>query len=213
MIQNFNQTPNKEARAHQELYRLKQRDRESFVTFLPKFETTLATAGWSVCGDIQKISLQKNALSKEMRSALIGKKLPKTWSDCTSELLIISSEIIAINQQFNPHFTGTSLMSKLVENLTAMDWEPIKSIATGTRGTFTIRATWVSRETLTFRKMKGLYVQCGHKEYIASDCKFLPLLNRNFNTNVSQLINDDEGSLMLEIPVETDDKQGKDELL
>lgn len=205
--------PNKEARAQQELYSLKQKDRESFATFLPKFETTLATAGWSVYGDIQKISLLKNALSKEMRTALIGKKLPTTWSECTSELLTISSEIIAIDQQFKPHFAGTPSTSKTVENLTAMDWEPIKSASTETRGAFTKRATWVSKETLTFRKKKGLCVRCGHKGHIAPNCKLLPPLNKNLNTNTSQLIYDEEEYLILAKPEEIDDLQGKDELL
>lgn len=205
--------PNKEARAQQQLYCLKQRDRESFATFLPKFETILATAGWSVYADDQKISLLKNALSKDMRTALIGKKLPITWSECTSELLTISSEIIAINQQFRSHFAGPPSMSKQGGNSTAMDWEPIKSATADMQGVSTKRATWVSKETLAFRRKKGLCVRCGNKGHIAPDCKFLPPLNRNLRTNVSQMTDEDEEFLALAKPEEIESAQGKDELL
>lgn len=59
--------PNKRSRALQQLYSMKQKEHESFATFLPKFETVLTNAGWAEYGDEQKISLLKNALNKEMR--------------------------------------------------------------------------------------------------------------------------------------------------
>lgn len=206
--------PNKKARAQQQLYSLKQRDRESFATFLPKFETILATAGWSTYADDQKISLLKNALSKEMRTSLIGKKLPSKWSDCISELLTISSEIIAINQQFRPQFSGTPIASKPTDNTTAMDWEPIKSTVTGTQEGPARRATWVKKETLAFRKKKGLCVRCGHRGHAAPNCNFLPPLNPNVNINITQTSHDNEEEIkILAAPEKLESVQGKDELL
>ena len=89
--------PNKKSRAQQQLYNLKQKEKEPFASFLPRFETVLATAGWSCYADDQKISILKNALSREIRSALIGRTLPDTWSEFISLLLTISSEIVALN--------------------------------------------------------------------------------------------------------------------
>lgn len=139
--------PNKKARAQQQLYSLEPRDRESF-------ETILATAGWSTYADDQKIFLLKDALSKEMRTSLIGKKLTDRWSDCISELLTISSEIIVINQHFRPQFSETSIVSKPLDNTSAMDWEPIKSTVSGIQEGLARRATWVKKETLAFRKKR-----------------------------------------------------------
>lgn len=184
--------PNKKARAQQQLYSLKQRDKESFATFLPKFETILA-------------------ISKEMRTALIGKKLPDIWSDCISELLTISSEIIAINQQFRTPFSSPPSMAKPADKPTSMEWEPIKAAAIDTKGTAK-RATWVKKETLAIRRKHGLCVRCGHKGHIAPNCKFLPPLSQNLRMNTSKMVNDEE-VLALAEPEEVEETQGKDELL
>lgn len=209
--------PNKKARAQQQLYNLKQKDKESFAMFLPKFETILATAGWSVYADDQKISLLKNALSKEMRTALIGKKLPSTWSDCISELLTISSELIAINQQFKPQYWGSSsTATKSSENPMSMDWEPVKASVTGINEGTRERAAWVKKDVLVFRKKKGLCVRCGHRGHIAPNCSFLPPVNPNMKSNVSQLSprDEDEDEIMnLAQAEKIEEVQGKDELL
>lgn len=209
--------PNKKSRAQQQLYNLKQKDKESFAVFLPRFETILATAGWSVYADDQKISLLKNALSKEMRTALVGKKLPSAWGGCISELLTISSEIIAINQQFKPQFWGSSsIITKPSDSSTNMDWEPVQSTVTGTNEGMRKRATWVKKDVLIFRKKKGLCVRCGNKGHIAPNCSFLPPINPNVNLNVSQLSLEDEEEvevMKLAHAEKTEDIQGKDELL
>lgn len=49
--------PNKKARAQQYLHNLKQKDKEPFAMFLPKFEIKLANSGWSAFADDQKLSL------------------------------------------------------------------------------------------------------------------------------------------------------------
>ena len=205
--------PNKKARAQQQLYGLRQREKESFATFLPKFETVLATAGWSVYADDQKISLLKNALSKEMRTALIGQKLSETWSECISELLTISSEIIAINHQFKPNFSGPPSSSKLNNSPTAMDWEPVRSIVIGTQGGISRHAKWVKKETLAYRKKMGLCIRCGNMGHVSKNCNFLPPLNQNMKTNMSQVEDDEEDILALAESEAVENLQGKDELL
>ena len=189
--------PNKKARAQQQLYSLRQKEKESFATFLPKFETVLATAGWSIYADDQKISLLKNALSKEMRTALIGQKLSNVWSECISELLTISSEIIAFNHQFKANFSGPPTSIKPVNNSTTMDWEPVRSTVLGTKDGTAKHAKWVKKETLAFRKKKGLCIRCGNMGHVSRNCSFLPPLNQNMRTNTSQVEDNEEDILEL----------------
>lgn len=185
--------PNKKSRAQQQLYNLKQKEKEPFASFLPKFETILATAGWSCYADDQKISILKNALSREIRSALIGRTLPETWSGFISLLLTISSEIVALNQQFRPqaHFQQQKNPSSQLNP--AMDWEPVKALATDVHQKATRpRAAWVKKETLLFRKRKGLCIRCGNKGHIAPNCQFLPPLRPETSVNTSKFSDEDE---------------------
>ena len=210
--------PNKKSRAQQQLYNLKQKEREPFASFLPKFETILATAGWSSYADDQKISILKNALSREIRSSLIGRTPPTTWSEFISLLLTISSEIVALNQQFRPHLSPQQQRTvSSHSNSSEMEWETVKALTTGVheKGSGP-RATWVKKETLAFRKKKGLCIRCGHKGHIAPKCKFLPPLKPNINVNASRFLDEDQEIQELAEPeiVEPNDYQaGKEELL
>lgn len=96
--------PNKMEWAQQQLYNLKQKEKEPFSIYITKFESVLANSGWSAYADSQKISLLKNSLSKEIRLALVGKSYPDTWSSFISYILTISSDLAAINQQFRAPF-------------------------------------------------------------------------------------------------------------
>lgn len=73
-----------------------QKGDELFAPFLTKFETKLADAGWTTSEDNQKISLLKNALFKEMRKALVGRKLRPTWEEAIGKIQIISRDIASI---------------------------------------------------------------------------------------------------------------------
>ena len=115
---------NKRAKAQNQLYNLKQKDKESFPLFLTKFETVLADAGWTTYEDDQKISLLKNALSKEMQKALIGRKLGPTWEEAIGKLQVISSDITSIYQQ---HHSSPSFHPSKSYLPAEMDWEPTKS--------------------------------------------------------------------------------------
>lgn len=211
--------PNKKSRAQQQLYNLKQKDREPFASFLPKFETILATAGWSCYADDQKISILKNALSREIRSALIGRTLPSTWSEFISLLLTISSEILALNQQFRPQVSfqqPRAASSRLGSSM--MDWEPVKALATdvheGGKGR---RAVWVKKETLAFRRKKGLCTRCGHRGHIAPSCQFLPPLKPQTKVNISEVSDEEEQEIQelaeAEIIGSNKDESGKEGLL
>lgn len=216
--------PNKKARAQQQLYNLRQKEKEPFSSFLPRFETILATAGWSYYDDDQKISLLKNALSKEIRTALIGRNLPPTWAEFISFILTISSEIAALQQQFqNPvpfQQTRTNNSGAPVTYPHTMDWEPIKSTVLGTQNTAGQRATWVKRETLEFRRKKGLCVRCGNKGHRSPNCQFLPPSRPLNVSSMIQMNEEDEREtrrLAQPDPLTKDanleDQEGKEELL
>ena len=210
--------PNKKARAQQQLYNLKQKEREPFAVFLPKFETILATAGWSAYADDQKISLLKNALSKEIRATLIGRNLPEIWSEFISLILTISSEIVALNQQFLAPMAYQLRQKQSQLETNKMDWEPVKSLVTGTQQQVSGKhATWVKKETLAFRKKKGLCVRCGNKGHIPPNCHFLPPLRPNTLINsVRTSVEEEEELKLLAQPDLVEDMElleGKDGLL
>lgn len=209
--------PNKKARAQQQLYNLKQKEREPFAAFLPKFETILATAGWASYADDQKISLLKNALSKEIRATLIGRTLPEKWSEFISLILTISSEIVALNQQFLSPVAYQPKQKHQQPGFSSMDWEPVKSLVAGTRQRESVKhASWVKKETLEFRKKKGLCVRCGNKGHIAPNCQFLPPLRPNTHVNTSRTSVEEEEVKLLAQPDLIEDiesSEGKDVLL
>lgn len=124
--------------------------------------------------------LIKNALSKEIRTALIVKYLPQIWAECISKLLTNSGEIIAINNQFRPQAASIANSPKPPDP-SSMDWEPTKSTTTGTKEVEVRRAIWVKKETLAYKKKNKLCVRCSHRGHIATNCGFLaPLKNSMF---------------------------------
>lgn len=90
--------PNKKARAQQELLNIKQKPKEQFASFLPRFETLLATAGVSSYSEEHKISLLENAITRELKDRLVGSNPFRTWSSFISKIHTISSDLNAMNQ-------------------------------------------------------------------------------------------------------------------
>lgn len=205
---------NKRARAQRQLYNLKQKEKELFSHFLTTFETVLANAGWSTYEDDQKISLLKNALSKEMQQALVGRKLGPTWEDAISKLQIISSDIASISQQHTPQsskpLTTLNQSNSRPSLSSEMEWEPTKLVTVNTQGQ---RATWVSKETLAYRKSKGLCMRCGHKGHITPRCKYLPPQKPTAISKVSVEQDSEEEIDYLAKPEGVSLLQGKEELL
>lgn len=172
--------PNKRSRALQQLYSMKQKEQESFATFLPKFETVLTNAGWADYGDEQKISLLKNALNKEMRLQtvnLIGTSM-LSWASYVSHLQTVSSELAGIQQASRKqyiHFGNQRTESS------EMDWEPTKSntISNPAKTTNRKRATWVTKEAIAVRREKGLCLRCGRPGHMLNNCNLLPATRPN----------------------------------
>jgi hypothetical protein len=82
---------NASARAIDLLRTMRQGDRESFSTFLPRFERELADSGLGAAGDAVAISYLEGALNKRMREALVTVDRIDNYRLFAQKLYIISS--------------------------------------------------------------------------------------------------------------------------
>ncbi|KAI0992363.1 hypothetical protein K3495_g15823 [Podosphaera aphanis] len=87
--------PNSTKRALSRLTNTPQRDNESFVLYLPKFERLLHEAG--VEGDINCISYLENNINLELTRALVGNNIPDINSEYVAYLFKTSSQLEAVN--------------------------------------------------------------------------------------------------------------------
>ncbi|KAE9574404.1 hypothetical protein CGMCC3_g9540 [Colletotrichum fructicola] len=84
--------PNAEARALDRLRTIRQKENESFATFLPKFEKELAEGGGGHWADAVRINYLKGALNSTLRDRLISViDPPKTYPEYARVLMIIGS--------------------------------------------------------------------------------------------------------------------------
>ena len=179
--------PNKMSRAMQTLLNMKQGERESFSTFLPRFETTLANAGASSLPDMQKISMLKNALNKELRYQLVSvHNRVHHWGTYISEVQTINSELEALHHNNRKTFTPPHGHQQHQSSST-MEWEhtpPIPHVnAASAKEATGKRATWVSKATIQFRRERGLCLRCGNKGHLVRECKFLSPHNPDLKVN------------------------------
>lgn len=64
-----------------------QGDRESFASFLPKFEKEMANSGGAEWSDVVKINYLKRTINREIRTALAGQlNLPKDYPSFDNNL-------------------------------------------------------------------------------------------------------------------------------
>ena len=90
----------------QTLLNMKQGERESFSTFLSKFETILVNAGASSLPGMQKISLLKNAINKDLRYQLVSmQNRVQRWGTYISEVQTINSELESLQHVNKKTFT------------------------------------------------------------------------------------------------------------
>lgn len=200
--------PNKKARAQQDLLNIKQKPKETFAAFLPRFETLLATAGLSSYSEVHKISLLKNAISKELKDRLVGSDPFRTWSMFVSKIHTISSDLNALNQQ---SFGVVPLVQQQRKNNDQMEWEPIQTASLKTDSKK--RATWVSKEVLSFRRSKNLCMRCGNKGHISPSCSFLPALKPKFQVNNINTSTEEEEEIRKLAQPDSLNGEGKEQLL
>jgi hypothetical protein len=194
--------PNKKERALQDLHNLEQKDRESFATFLPKFETLLANAGGAEYSNAQRIAYLKQSLNQELREKLVGLSslLPSEYSAFVSYLQTVSSELTGLR------ILGKSKEKKMAtrtQQADSMDWEPTK-ITPVTRIN-TKRASWISQDTYNARMKQRLCLRCGNGDHMVKDCPFLPPL-REQSLHANKVKMEDHTRLGSRELVEDDDE-------
>ena len=90
--------PNAAARALNRLQAMKQ-DRESFATFLPKFEKELGESQLTMVPDMVKIRYFRSALNTEMQRAMIGLVTYTDYGRFVQALLVVGSQLDCLQYQ------------------------------------------------------------------------------------------------------------------
>ena len=94
---------NAAARALNRLQTMKQ-GRESFATFLPKFEKELRESQLTMVPDMVKIGYHRGALNTEMQRAMIGPVTCTDYGRFVQALLVVGSHLTAFNIRRNGRF-------------------------------------------------------------------------------------------------------------
>ena len=114
--------PNAAARALNRLQAMKQ-GRESFATFLPKFEKELGESQLTMVPDMVKIGYLRGALNTEIQRAMIG---PVTYTDYggfVQTLLVVGSQLDCLQYQ-KGRTAPITTPSRLWPDGDEMDWTP-----------------------------------------------------------------------------------------
>ena len=117
--------------------------------------------------------------------------VPTEYGAFTSLLQTISSRL----ESFQEPWKGRTYRNETREgDADKMEWEPTRTVRTNRTTTETNgrRATWVSQETLAYRREKNLCLRCGNQGHMVKDCKFLqpqrPLAAKRASTDDSAKI-------------------------
>jgi hypothetical protein len=160
--------PNRQKKALNNLYTIKQKTQESFARFLPRFETELANAGALSFDNTIKISLLENALNHSMQERLVSVfPVPTEYNAFTSLLQTIGSRLDALHTPWK----GSSQPRPIQDtNVDTMDWEPTHTFAASTNH----RAKWVNREEIERRRSNRLCIRCGASGHMIRSCQYAP---------------------------------------
>lgn len=182
--------PNKRQRANQQLGQFKQGSKESFASFLPKFEALMATAGASELADEQKIGYLQNAINATLTDKLCGYHHNNDWARFVSKCMTISSDLQAMEaKKYNKYSSGYVPKSTNRQN-DAMEWEPTHSTKVYNTNTTSNgkRAKWVTKDVIQYRMSHKACLRCGGQDHMVSKCKYLPPINPNrATTSVNQM--------------------------
>ena len=97
--------------------------RESFVTFLPKFEKELGGSQFIMVPDMVKIEYLRGALNTEMQRAMIGPVTYTDYSGFVQALLAVGSQLNCLQYQKGRTAPITTL-SRMWPDRDEMDWTP-----------------------------------------------------------------------------------------
>lgn len=152
--------PNAAARALNRLQAMKQ-GRESFATFLPKFEKELGESQLTMVPDMVKIGYLRGALNSEMQRAMIG---PVTYVDYgmfVQALLAVGSQLDCLQYQKGRAVPMTTT-NRMWPDGDEMDWAPTVQV-----GKIRRRLTPEEQEKCRREGRCFLCLKRGHR---ANDC-------------------------------------------
>ena len=114
--------PNVAARVLNRLQAIKQ-DRESFATFLPKFEKELGESQLTMVPDMVKIGYLRGALNTEMQRAMIGLVTYTDYGGFVQALLAVDSQLDSLQYQ-KGRTAPIMTPSRMWHDGDEMDWTP-----------------------------------------------------------------------------------------
>ncbi len=141
--------------------------KRAFVTFLPKFERTLAEAGGSEWSDHVKIHTLKRMLNHDLKRQLISiHDHPSKYTDFVEVVNTMASRLAALDCEAQ----GTTTTTYTGDT---MDWESSTN-RVQVNGQERKRAKWVPQEVMEKRKAEHRCLRCGEKGHFIGNCKLLP---------------------------------------
>jgi hypothetical protein len=164
--------PNRQKKALNNLYSIKQKTNEYFARFLPQFETELANAGALSFDDTIKISLLENAVSQDMQERLVSVfPVPMEYNAFISLLQTIGFRLDALQTPWKERSQPRSTQDT---NVDKMDWKPTRTFAAQSLANANRRAKWVSMEEIQRRRSNRLCICCGASGHMISSCQYAP---------------------------------------
>jgi hypothetical protein len=177
--------PNSQQRAMSRLETMRQKDKESFAAFLPKFEKELSDSGGATWDNLVRINSLKRAINPTLRAHLVGQlNLPTTYSEYVNALQNLGANLDehrlygGRNQHQNPPQPQQSNHGESKHAAAGapspdpMDWEGTKLNAAGSDR----RAKWASAEELQRRKDERACLRCGSDGHFIGQCKLKPAI-------------------------------------
>lgn len=172
--------PHVKEKAKRKLHRLKQASRP-FGEYFTEYRKLVLEAGGTYWPDEIKKSYLEAGLSLELQQSMIGRSTKdESFEQYCSQLKQASDQLEAFNLRNKGFLRGNSGWRNgtqhQLDSAHKMDWEPTKTLQTNRATTETNgrRATWVSQETVAYRREKNLCLRCGNQGHMVKDCKFLP---------------------------------------
>lgn len=156
-MDNFYGDPVQQQRATISLTTMRQKEKESFSSFLPRFESTLANAGGMAWPDPVKIALLNKAITEELRLQRIGHFQSTSYKIFVSELLNTSMQI-ATEKILSSSNSNLQLRSKASPD--AMDWKP----------TPRVNKLNITPDTYKYRRANNLCLRCGKAGHWMKNC-------------------------------------------
>ncbi|KAI1506941.1 Retrotransposon gag protein [Pyrenophora tritici-repentis] len=173
---------NRKEKAIQNLYSIRQKDDETFISFYPRFEKEMANADAESWPEHTKISYLRNALSGRIKDRLVGTSGAETstYARFAQKCADLSNDMELFGQ-----------WTKTTRRYDMMEWEPTQPTTTqvnavGLRGKTNMngypsrrpedreligkRAKWVNQEEIDARRQERRCLRCGRNNCRIATC-------------------------------------------